>query len=465
MKLKIFKRLFFTTSIVLFIALTFVFILFSVALSNTYTDERSKILSSSCKSVIDVLSYTDSAEAIRVAIDTVVNVNDVDVFLADVNGKVIMCGCESKCNHQQFVIEKNLLYSASTNSKMQLSNLSGIYDEMNYTVINKTITDSGKVVFVASVSPAASVQDLLLMLLGLYALCALLPLIFMFVAEYTLVSRFTRPLKNLSVAAKSIAKGDFSIHVPVITNDEIGELCHLFNRMTGSLSQTQAASKSFVANVSHELRTPMTTISGFIDGIVDGTIPEDKHNYYLKIVSQEVKRLSRLVHSMLSLTQLEFDNVELKKTSFRLSDVVFNIVVSMEQKIEQKHIRIIGLENMTETVIMADKDLLHQAIYNLTDNAVKFVNDNGSVCFSLKRIEKNLVFSVSNTGASISEKDLPHVFEKFYKTDKSRSSYKDSLGLGLYICKTVAELHDGKISAESKDNEYTCFTLSIPIKG
>ena len=181
MKLKIFKRLFFTTSIVLFIALTFVFILFSVALSNTYTDERSKILSSSCKSVIDVLSYTDSAEAIRVAIDTVVNVNDVDVFLADVNGKVIMCGCESKCNHQQFVIEKNLLYSASTNSKMQLSNLSGIYDEMNYTVINKTITDSGKVVFVASVSPAASVQDLLLMLLGLYALCALLPLIFMFV--------------------------------------------------------------------------------------------------------------------------------------------------------------------------------------------------------------------------------------------------------------------------------------------
>ncbi len=463
MKLKIFKRLFFTTSLVLFIALTFVFIIFSVAVNNTYMDERFEILEASCQSVVNVLTDTDqSNDAVKISMNTVVTVNDVDVFLADVNGKVVMCACDDACNHQNFVLDKRVLDSAATNGKIQLTNLGGLYDEMNYAVVNKCITESSKVFYVVSVSPVVAVRDLLIMLLGMYALCALLPLVFMFVAEYTLVSRLTRPLKYLSVAARSIAKGDFSKRVPVISNDEIGELCLLFNRMTGSLSRTQSASKSFVANVSHELRTPMTTISGFIDGIIDGTIPEEKHAYYLNLVSQEVKRLTRLVHSMLSLAQLESDNARLNKTDFRLCDVILNTAVSMEQKIDEKNIQINGLQDMTETVISADKDLLHQVIYNLTDNAVKFTNENGTISFSLKRIEKNLVFSITNTGPNIPEKDLPHIFEKFYKTDKSRSSYKDSLGLGLYICKTVVELHGGKISAESAYGN-TCFTLSIPI--
>lgn len=464
MKLKIFKRLFFTTSLVFFFALTFVFIIFSVAVSNSYTETRSELLASSCRSIMNMLTDSQhSIDSVKVSIDTIANVNNIDVLLVDANGKVITCGCNQVCNHQDFVIDKKILNSAAANGKIQLTNLGGIYDETNYSVVNKCITDSGREIFVISVSSVVALQDLLVMLLGMYAMCALLPLLFMFVAEYTLVSRFTRPLKYLSVAARSIAKGDFSKRVPVISNDEIGELCLLFNRMTGSLLRTQTASKSFVANVSHELRTPMTTIGGFIDGIIDGTIPEDKHSYYLAIVSQEVKRLSRLVQSMLSLAQLESDNSRLNITDFRLSDVILNTVVSMEQKINLKNIQIIGLDDMTETVISADKDLLHQVIYNLTDNAVKFVNDNGIISFSLKRIEKDLVFSITNTGDSIPEKDLPHIFEKFYKIDKSRSSHKDSLGLGLYICKTIAELHNGTISAESKDGNTTCFTLSIPI--
>ncbi len=465
MKLKIFKRLFFTTSLVFFIALTFVFIIFSVAVNNVYMDTRSEILASSCRSVIDVLSHKEySRDSAKATINTIGNVNDIDVFLSDMNGKVVFCSCQSECNHLNFVIDKKYLDSAAVGGKIQLTNVGGLYDEMNYAVVNSCIDDSGKVFYVISVSAVVAVRDLLTMLIVIYALCAILPLAFMFIAEYALVSRFTRPLKYMSVAAKSIAKGDFTKRIPVISNDEIGELSVLFNRMTKSLSRTELASKNFVANVSHELRTPMTTISGFIDGIIDGTIPEDKHSYYLNLVSVEVKRLSRLVQSMLGLAQLESDNAKLNKTDFRLSDVVLNIAVSMEQRIEEKQICVDGLEDMTETVICADKDLLYQVIYNLTDNAVKFTEIGGSITFSLKRIDNSLVFSIANSGNSISDKDLPHIFEKFYKVDKSRSNHKDSLGLGLYICKTVVELHEGTISADSKDGEFTRFTLSIPIK-
>ena len=135
----------------------------------------------------------------------------------------------------------------------------------------------------------------------------------------------------------------------------------------------------------------------------------------------------------------------------------------MEQKINDAEIEITGLEKLTESVICGDKDLLHQVVYNLTDNAVKFTPAGGVIDFSLLRVKDNLEFVIRNSGDGIPEKDIPHVFEKFYKSDKSRSNHKNSLGLGLYICKTVAELHNGSIKVESVEGEYTQFTLSLPL--
>ena len=207
----------------------------------------------------------------------------------------------------------------------------------------------------------------------------------------------------------------------------------------------------------------MTIISGFIDGIIDGTIDESRQKYYLKIVSEEVKRLSRLVQSMLSIARLESDERRINPVDFDFAELVLTVVVSMEQKITSKKLSIIGLEDLSHTVINADKDLIYQVVYNIVDNAVKYSNDGGKITFSSHRISEDIKFSVKNDGAGIASEDIPHIFERFYKADKSRSSNKDSLGLGLYITKTIVDLHDGEISVDSRVGEFTEFKLSLPI--
>ena len=468
MKLKIFKKLFFTTACVLFVTLTLVFLLVSVETNNEFAKNSYTVQNNACNYVADALSSENANTSALSAIESIANVNELDLFVADSNGHIVLCGCadfaeHKNCSHTNTLLGTDTLEAFSAEDDLQLSTLEDMYESLNYVVVKKTSFASEKAYYVISASSSMNVSQLLKAMLGTYALAAIFPLLFMFVAEYSIVYRITRPLKYMSIAAKSIANGDFTKRVPVMSNDEIGELSILFNRMTDSLAHTEITSKSFVANVSHELKTPMTTISGFIDGIIDGTIDETKREHYLRIVSDEVKRLSRLVQSMLSITKLESGENPIKPTSFRLSELVLNTVISMEQKITAKNINIVGLDMLTETVISGDKDLLHQVVYNLTDNAVKFTQQDGTIEFHLHRIENKVEFKIKNTGEGILATDLPHVFERFYKIDKSRSNHKDSLGLGLYICKTICELHNGTISVNSAVGEYTEFIVVLPV--
>ncbi len=470
MKLKLLKKLFLTTAGVFVITLTLVFVLMSVAVSDTFSKDRYTVLNNSCDIVSESLLsdgvvVSNSTEAV---ISSLAKVNNIDVFVSDSHGKIVLCGCDSfasnhMCNHTNSIIHSEFLRNISTTNNVQLSSVGGMYEGMNYTAFKKVGKNPQNSFYVFAVSGVMNATDILKLMFGMYAISAIIPILFMFIAEYSIVYRLIRPLKYMSVAAKSIAKGDFTKKIPVMSNDEIGELSVLFNKMTDSLSRSEKTSKSFVANVSHELKTPMTTISGFIDGIIDGTIEDDKKEYYLKIVSEEVKRLSRLVQSMLSLSKLESGDNLVKHSNFKLSDTIVNVVVSMEQTIVEKQIEIVGLDTLSEAVISADYDLLYQVFYNLTDNAVKFTPQKGKIEFSLFKIQDCVEFRIKNFGTGIPSKDIPHIFERFYKIDKSRSNYKDSLGLGLYISKTIVELHGGKISADSVFEEYTEFTVVLPI--
>jgi signal transduction histidine kinase len=206
----------------------------------------------------------------------------------------------------------------------------------------------------------------------------------------------------------------------------------------------------------------MTTIGGFIDGILDGTIEQEKQHYYLSIVSDEVKLLSRLVQSMLSMARLESGEFVLKPELFDLRELLFTIVVSQEQRIEKQNLSIEGLDSLQNVSVNADKDLIHQVIYNLVDNAIKFNCENGKISFSLKNEGQKVVFTIRNTGDGIPEKDMPLVFERFYKVDKSRSNVKNSTGLGLYIVKTIVTAHGGTITVSGRENDLTSFTVTLP---
>jgi len=328
----------------------------------------------------------------------------------------------------------------------------------------KTLTDKNGEHFstVFSTTPVVIVRQLLQAITRIFIFSAIIPIIIMFFAIYIITYRLTKPLRLMSDASKAMARGDFSKRIPVMSDDEIGELSASFNMMTNSLSRLEGMRKSFIANISHELKTPMTTIAGFIDGILDGTIESDKQEYYLKIVSDEVKRLSRLVQSMLSMARLESGEFNIKPELFDLGEMLFGIVISQEQRIEKQKLQIIGLDEIKSVSVNADKDLIHQVIYNLVDNAIKFTDFEGSIKFALKKEGKKTVFTITNTGKGIPEQDLPFVLDRFYKVDKSRSASKNSTGLGLYIVKTIVTAHKGAITVTSKENEFTTFKVVLP---
>ena len=190
-----------------------------------------------------------------------------------------------------------------------------------------------------------------------------------------------RPLREMSQAAKNFGKGDFTARINIDTDDEIGQLASSFNNMAKSLSALESMRRSFIANVSHELKTPMTSIAGFVDGILDGTIPKEKQNEYLRIVSDEVKRLSRLVKSMLNLSRIEAGELKIQTTQFNVVEIICQTVFSFERQINEKHLDIRGLDQ-DKVMVEADPDLIHQVVYNLTENAVKFANDGGYLEFS-----------------------------------------------------------------------------------
>jgi signal transduction histidine kinase len=282
------------------------------------------------------------------------------------------------------------------------------------------------------------------------------------IAIYFITERIIHPLKNMTTASKKFAKGDFSSRVRVYGNDEVAELGNAFNNMADSLESLEKMRKSFLASISHDLRTPMTTISGFIDGINSGAIPPEKHEYYLGIISAEVHRLSRLVSMLLDISRLESGDRKFNFTSFDVSEVARLVLISFEQKIEDKKLDVEFVAPDGKMLVVADKDAIHQVIYNLCHNAIKFANDSGKFKIQIEPAEnKKVKISVFDEGQIISNEEFQMIFKQFYKTDKSRGLDKSGVGLGLYICKTIIDAHGETITVDSRENFGTEFSFTL----
>ena len=274
------------------------------------------------------------------------------------------------------------------------------------------------------------------------------------IVAFIITDRIVHPLKNMTKVVKKFARGDFSERVKVSKRrDEVTELGIAFNNMADSVESLEKMRNSFLANVSHDLRTPMTTISGFIDGINSGAIPPEKHEYYLGIISDEVHRLSRLVSQLLDVSRLESGERKFTYTDFDIAEVARIILISFEQKIEDKHLDVEFDAEFDGMYAFADKDAIHQVLYNLCHNAIKFASDGGKFRIKLSRAtDTKLKVEVYNQGQPISDEDAKHIFDRFYKTDKSRGLDKSGVGLGLYICKTIIDAHDETIGIETVDD-------------
>ncbi|MBQ6816278.1 MAG: HAMP domain-containing protein [Clostridia bacterium] len=471
--MKLFKKFFFTTTVIILVSMTLIAGVLTFLVSNYFSNEKFKLLQDNCNAVSkifinDIHSNNFKKNAYNL-ITIQNNISGVDIFLTDNTGKILICGCnnfatEMQCNHSNIVISKQTLANVSKNNYFKVGNLGGIYENEHYTYAIP-VKDNSNVLYgyVFASTSTETLKILMIKIFKIFIFSAIIPLILMFIALYAMSYNITKPLKLMSQAAKLMAKGDFSKRIPVYNNDEIGELSASFNSMSKSLADLEKMRRSFIADVSHELRTPMTTISGFIDGIIDGTIPAEKHNYYLNIILNETTRLSRLVESMLNISKLESGTININKTKFNLTKMLVNIVINREQQIKEKNIEIVGLDKLDDIYIFADYDLIYQVVYNLTDNAVKFTNENGKIEFYKTENNTQIELNIKNTGEGIDNNNLNFIFDRFYKTDKSRSADKNGTGLGLYIVKTIVELHKGKITATSIPNEFTEFKVTLPI--
>jgi len=302
------------------------------------------------------------------------------------------------------------------------------------------------------------IRDYIIMII----LCAqVVAWILAFVISSIFARRITKPIKKMREAAKSIATGNYKEKIPITSQDEIGQLAESFNEMTESLFQLETMRSSFISDVSHELRTPMTIISGFVEGILDGTIPEEKRKQYLDIVLSEIKRLSRLVSELLESSRLEQGKVNLKKENIDLNRIVAESLISYENAIAQKKIDVDLELDGHECIAFADKDSIKRVMINLIDNAIKFTPEEGKIFLRTEASDKKVTVCIENSGEGIAPEELKHIWERFYKTDKSRSMDKRGVGLGLHIVKTIISYHGGEIRAESEQGKYARFIFSL----
>jgi len=273
--------------------------------------------------------------------------------------------------------------------------------------------------------------------------------------------RYTDFETNFMRICKQYAQGDFSEKIETDFNGVSREISEYVNTLASHVETSEETSKTFIANVSHELRTPITTIGGFVDGILDGTVKKSRQQEYLILVSNEIKRLRILISSMLNMTKFESGTMTPNFKPTNITDLVIQVVLMFEKKIEEKHLDVEELDS-NRLVAVVDPNLMQQVIYNLVENAVKFVNENGTLSFKFEKHDGMCMIGIKNTGEGLKNTEIQQVFDRFYKTDSSRGKDTTGLGLGLSISRKIIQLHKGQIVVKSVYGEYTEFQIQIP---
>lgn len=310
-------------------------------------------------------------------------------------------------------------------------------------------------------TPVPAIQKVRTSVFSLFLISGGVAIILAIILVYIFSIRFTRPLKQINNAAKIIAGGDFQKRIVVSSQDEIGQLADSFNHMVEDLQRLEELRRGFIANVSHELRTPMTSIRGFIEGILDGTIPPEKQKDYLTIVRDETNRLNRLVNDLLDLARMESGELTLSMKPFDINELVRICVIKLETLITSKNLAIEANFDIDSMIVLADKDSIERVIINLLHNAVKFSNENGKIIVETAKNKEKVNISVKDNGIGISNDDKKRIWDRFYKSDQSRGKDKTGTGLGLAIVKNIIIEHKQDIWVESEMGKGTKFTFTL----
>ena len=413
--------------------------------------------------------YTDegmSNEDFLLNLSVASKVSGADAVIWDEEGTLVMCSAAPfGCVHQGWSINEEYLRRVVEQGEAADVGIAvKMYEQRRY-VVSVPMYDSKRTTFLGIVMVSIPVEETELVLQRLsdiYLTVAVVVVLASLVVMSIIAQKQSRPLQQVAKTATAFGHGDLTARVNLDGNypQEIEELALAFNNMASAIQKSEYQRQEFVANVSHELKTPMTTIGGYIDGILDGTIPPDRSRHYMRIVSDETKRLSRLVRSMLDISRLQDGTIpEEKKTRFDIEEVAGQVLITFEQKIMAKELNVDVEIPDFPLYTFACQDYITQVIYNLLDNAVKFCPQGGDLGLYIRHSANKIYVTVANGGDTIPPEELPLVFDRFHKLDKARTN-RDGWGLGLYIVKTIVCSHGEDISVSSK-NGRTEFTFTL----
>ena len=471
-----FSRVFALITALTLLCLTLLGVTFHLMLRQYLAEEKQETLHSNAVALANLAAAYDATGELdhrfgdfHISLTTAAQVAGTDAMLCDSRGRVVICSCtDAGCVHWNATVDSDLMELAVTfDEEFTEGTLGGLYEKEQFIDAIAVVShDTGEPIGVIIVTaPQDQISGMVLKTTTLLCYVSAVVLLVAVLGSYVISRSQSQSFQAVADAATRFGHGELEARAPVGGKNtlEADELAVAFNTMADSLAQSERQRQEFVANVSHELKTPMTTIAGFMDGILDGTIPQSQHRHYMQLVSDEVRRLSRLVRSMLDISRLQSQGIsEEKKRRFDLGESIGQVLISFEQRINRKKL-MVDVQLPERTVwVKADPDSITQVLYNLTDNAIKFCNERGVLRIVLEPEGQKARVTIQNSGPTVDPSELPLLFDRFHKTDKSRSMDREGVGLGLYIVKTILDSHGENISVTS-ENGLTSFIFTLPM--
>ena len=387
-------------------------------------------------------------------LNAVAQVSDSHVMVATPDGVIVYATSgESELTDMQYApLSQQLVDDIVGGSFLGMTTLDGLYAEPRYLVGLPITNTQGYLQGLVLVSSSASnISGVWHDLFGILLVTTLAVVLIAAIISSVTSMHQSQPIKEIAAAARQFGLGQLDVRVDVGNRrDEVGELAEAFNAMAESLSTSEQRRSEFIANVSHELKTPMTTIAGFADGILDGTIPPEEERHYLEIISSETRRLSRLVRSMLDLSRLQSDE-RAAQQQFDICETMVRALVTLEPKVSAKSLEVDAQLPEEPVPVWGDQDAITQVCYNLLDNAIKFSKEGGVLGLGVTVKGPKATITISNEGLTIPPEEQQLIFDRFHKSDYSRSADRDGVGLGLYIVKTILNSHKESIICTSAD--------------
>ncbi len=465
----IFFRIFTINLVVIIVSYMVLALMQSVLISQFVYRERINGLKDNAKTIAQFIEGGTTPEPLRNFLYGFSHSTKINILIIDNAGNILLSSSQGNAYNSSYTkIEEKYRKNVMANHEhLEKGTLGGVYRTDMFTLQVPIVAKQQNSV-IGAIYLSIPVPEMTRAQTQLYRILALSLILVVLISlglSFALSRRISRPIKKIGNTAKQFAQGDFSSRVEL--NDktdniiEINELTRTFNHMAYSLEKSDDIRNNFLSDVAHELRTPMTTISGFVDGILDDTIPPERQKDYLIIVKDEIARLSGLVNSFLDLTRLETGNQSLEMTNFDINETIRRTLVGFENRIEEKNI-VIDLDTEAEHMLVrADMNSIRQVLTNLIENAIKFTNNGGTIRISTASLRHDIKIAVYNTGCGISPQDIKMIFERFYKADKSRSQNREGTGIGLYIVKDILKRHGKNITAESQEGRYAEFTFTL----